>query len=354
LPPGGVKVFVFSQSNELNLPKRTTFTAESSRKIDGPFNYRLSEPNVCVLDYAEATVRKADGNEQKAIARTEVLKVDQQARDFFGLTHRGGEMLQPWYQKKVGMSAQFAGTVRLKYDFRIDTMPQGTVELALEEPDNCKVWVNGKELAVSPAQRNGWWVDNAFVTFDLPVQLLAQGENCIEVEKPYDSASNLEAMYLLGQFGVAVGTNGGNHIVTLPKQLAIGDICSQGLPFYGGKIVYEVPLPGDLPTDREVVLQLPEFFAAVVNVWSEGCERRMIGWQPFETRITEDAAKNKSLSLELVLNRRNTFGPLHQVPKRSAGYGPPNWITGGAGWSDDYQFYPSGLLQPPVIAIGEE
>jgi hypothetical protein len=111
-------------------------------------------------------------------------------------------------------------------------------------------------------------------------------------------------------------------------------------------------LPGDLPKGKEAVLQLPEFFSAMANVWSDGCERRMIGWQPFEANITGDIAKNKSLSLELVLNRRNTFGPLHQVPKRSAGYGPPNWITGGAGWSDNYQLYPTGLLQAPIIAVG--
>jgi hypothetical protein len=317
--------------------------------VEGPFDYQLSEPNVCVLDYAEATVRKAEGNEQKSIARTEILKIDQQARDFFGLPHRGGEMLQPWYQEKVGMSAKFVGTVKIKYDFHIDTMPQGKVELAIEEPDTCKVWVNGKEL---DTQRTGWWVDTAFITFELPVQLLKQGENQIDIEKSYDSASNLEAIYLLGQFGVEALPGGKAKIVTLPKQLAVGDICTQGLPFYGGKIVYDVPIPGDLPAGKEVMLQLPEFFAAMVNVWSEGCERRMIGWQPFETYITDDVAKNKSLSLELVFNRRNTFGPLHQLPKRSAGYGPPNWITGGAGWSDDYQFYPSGLLQGPVIVVG--
>ena len=355
LPPAGEKVFVFKVKSEENkpsdLPKRTTFTAGSSLKIDGPFDYHLSEPNVCVLDYAEATARKADGNEQKAIARTEVLKVDQQARDFFGLPHRGGEMLQPWYQKKAGMSAQFVGTVKLRYDFTIDTMPQGKVELAIEEPDTCKVWVNGQELDTQG--RPPWWVDNAFLTFDVSVSMLVQGENRIEIEKPYDSASNLEALYLLGQFGVEALPGGKAKIVSLPKQLAVGDICTQGLPFYGGKIVYDVPLPGGLPADKEAMLQLPEFFAAVVNVWSDGCERRMIGWQPFETRITNDVARNKSLSLELVLNRRNTFGPLHQVPKRSSGYGPPNWITGGRGWSDDYQLYPTGLLQSPVIAIGE-
>ena len=327
--------------------------------VEGPFDYKLSEPNVCVLDYAEATARKAGDNSQKAIARTEILKVDQQARDFFGLPHRGGEMLQPWYQEKIGMSTEFVGTVKVRYDFTIDAMPQGKVELALEEPDTCKVWINGQPFKTtqragdfSPRTPN-WWVDPAFVTFDVPTSMLKQGENHIEIEKPYDSASNLEAMYLLGQFGVEALPGGKAKIVTLPKQLAVGDICTQGLPFYGGKIVYNVPLPDNLPAGKEMMLQLPEFFAAVVNVWSDGCQRRMIDWQPFETNITDDVVRNKSLSLELVLNRRNTFGPLHQLPKRSAGYGPPNWITGGAGWSDDYQFFPSGLLQEPVIVIGK-
>ncbi|MCL2305991.1 MAG: hypothetical protein FWC43_11670 [Planctomycetaceae bacterium] len=362
LPPAGEKVFVLKfnpdEAKPSTLPKRKAFTAESSVKIEGPFDYQLSEPNVCVLDYAEATARKTDGSE-KAIARTEILKIDQQARDFFGLPHRGGEMLQPWYQEKIGMSAKFVGSVQVKYDVQIDTMPQGKVELALEEPDTCKIWINGKEFqrAGDGAQcspRTGWWIDPAFVTFELPVSMLKQGENQITIEKPYDSASNLEAMYLLGDFGVEALPGGKAKIVTLPKQLTVGDICTQGLPFYGGKIVYEVPLPQEIPVGKEAILQLPEFFAALVNVWSDGCQHRMIGWQPFETCITDDVAKNKSLSLELVLNRRNTFGPLHQIPKRSAAYGPPNWITGGADWSDDYQFYPSGLLQAPVIEIGNE
>ena len=355
LPPAGEKVFVFKMNDgkTSDLPKRTVFTSQSSSKVAGPFNYRLSEPNVCVLDYAEATARKGEGDASQAIGRTEVLKVDQQARDFFGLPHRGGEMLQPWFQKKSGMSAEFAGTVKLKYDFNINVMPQGKVELAIEEPEKCKVWVNGKQLDTRAERQNGWWVDNAFITFDLPVQMLVQGDNNIEVEMPYYSSSNIEAVYLLGHFGVEALSGGKAKIVDLPKQLTVGDVVSQGLPFYGGKILYEVPLPKNIPAGKDAMLQLPEFAAAVVNVSSSGCERRMIGWQPFETLITEDVTKNDTLTIEVVLGRRNTFGPLHQLPKRASGYGPPNWITGGAGWSDDYQFFPAGLLQEPVIAIGE-
>ena len=55
------------------------------------------------------------------------------------------------------------------------------------------------------------------------------------------------------------------------------------------------------------------------------------------------------LEIEVVLTRRNTFGPLHEVPKRAWAYGPGNFLTGGEHWNDAYQLFETGLLAEPVI-----
>jgi len=60
---------------------------------------------------------------------------------------------------------------------------------------------------------------------------------------------------------------------------------------------------------------------------------------------------NAAIFVDVVLTRRNTFGPLHLVPKRSGAYGPGHWITGGKQWSDNYQLWEAGLLAPPRVRI---
>ena len=64
-------------------------------KLPDTFRYRLTEPNICVLDMVSVADDK--GN---AIPRTEVLKADRALRDILGIPYRSGDMLQPWYQIK--------------------------------------------------------------------------------------------------------------------------------------------------------------------------------------------------------------------------------------------------------------
>ena len=51
--------------------------------------------------------------------------------------------------------------------------------------------------------------------------------------------------------------------------------------------------------------------------------------------------------MEVILTRRNTFGPLHQLPALVDGYGPGNFLSKGDRWSDGYVTLPQGLLGQP-------
>jgi hypothetical protein len=66
-------------------------------------------------------------------------------------------------------------------------------------------------------------------------------------------------------------------------------------------------------------------------------------WEPFEVDVT-DAVKNGAIiEVTVVGNRRNTFGPLHLLPKRKIYYSPSAYVTVGENWSDEYELLENAL-----------
>jgi hypothetical protein len=89
--------------------------------------------------------------------------------------------------------------------------------------------------------------------------------------------------------------------------------------------------------------------AACAKVRCGAGDEAFIGWPPYEGALAERPQKGDRLELELVLSRRNTFGPLHEIPVRVLGYGPPNFVTEGDGFSKAYVLWPNGLHAAPEL-----
>ncbi|MBI5831624.1 MAG: hypothetical protein HZB16_04840 [Armatimonadetes bacterium] len=323
---------------------RPSVSSAPATSLAGPFAYRLDEPNVLVLD--RPRWRLDGGAWQQA---DEVLRVDTAVRAAFDLPARGGEMVQPWYRARFGEPARPLGRVELAYTIEVEALPDGEVHLAIERPDLFEATLNGMRLAAVPAVPSvdgielpaHHWVDTAFHRLIVPLGALSLGTNELVLGVTFDDTVNLEAAYLLGGFGVQV--DGQRAVVTrLPAALSVGDLTSQGLPFYGGTVTYRL---GDLGTDA-LTVAAPAFEAAVLRVRRAG-ETRLIAWQPYLATLPAGAGEAE---LDVVLTRRNTFGPLHLVPMRQGAYGPGHWTTGGAAWSDDYQLWPAGLLAPVDVS----
>ena len=312
------------------LPPRVDLQVVETLELAGPFAFTLGEPNVLVLDAARFRI---DGGDERPAM--EILKVDQAVRDALGLPHRAGDMVQPWYRRRFEPDPTPLATLRLAFDFDVETLPADPVELAMERPALFTVALNGHP--VDTAAVAGTWVDNAFERLPLPPQAFKVGRNTITLEVGFHGLIDLEAIYLLGTFGVRVdGSNA--TMTTLPATLSPTDLTAQGLAFYGGPVTYQIPLP---PADGERrFLVIPEFEAACLRAGET-----LIPWRPYEAEVGDAAA----LDLTAVLTRRNSFGPLHQRPLRAAAYGPDNFTTRGDGFSDAYQLYPAGLLAAPRL-----
>ncbi len=337
--PADEKLYVLLKEPTPGLESRRELETVKTVALEGPYDYTLSESNVCVLDFAQLHL---PGEEGWQPAR-EILKVDRLVREHFDVPHRKGDMLQPWFTKMQGYKT--LGRVALRFVFHIDELPGETVYIAMETPDRFETTVNGSPVLSSTV--DGWWVDPAFQRMPVPAGALTDGQNEVVIGCNFDEGINLEALYLLGRFGVRL--DGRTAVLTaMPEQVAPGDLVAQGFPFYSGAITYHVPVE---KTSGRAFVVTPDFEGACVKVGSEGCAARVIGWRPYEAEVTGDLQRNARLDIEVVLTRRNSFGPLHQVPLRAGAYGPGNFVTGGDGWSDDYMLYPAGLLAPPRLEL---
>jgi hypothetical protein len=298
----------------------------------GPFQYRMDEPNLCVLDTASVSIDDAEWSEE-----TEILRADRLVRKHFGLPYRGGEMLQPWFvgQRQIPIN----GKVSLRFVFQLDvSLP--SVRLVLEEPEHFTVTLNGHPIdSLIP---DFYWADSCFSAYEIPGSLLKNGENELILTTDYAENSNLEAIYLMGDFGVKL--NGTRRIlVPLPKTIEIGSIVSQGFPFYSGKLTYLVPVSQPKPNER-LFLELDGFDGSCIVIEGNN-QKEILAWKPYRADVT-DLIEDGFLRVTVVLTRRNTFGPLHQLPAHSSGYGPGNFETTGEWFSNDCVLLDAGLTQP--------
>lgn len=356
--PGGEHVYVVGPADPTLTPA-TSASPGRAVELKGPFDYRLSEPNVCVLD--RCTFRVNGGAWRGPI---DVLKADRQVRAEFGLEPRSGEMLQPWFVART--PAEPLGEVEVRFTFHVEEMPEEDPVLIIERPDAFTATLNGVELG--PADPPRPWVDICFTALAVPGRVLRSGENEVIVRCRYNRDVGLEALYLLGSFGVRV--DGARSIITkLPAKLEVGDVTTQGLPFYGGVIAYRLPVPEGASPAR---LRTPGMSAAcaavaspeepltdtssldVAGAWSPPSPDRVLAWWPYEASVSDLARPGDAIELRVYLTRRNTFGPLHQIPLLAPGYGPWNWLTEGDAYSDSYILLPSGLLEPPQLLYDGE
>ena len=148
-------------------------------------------------------------------------------------------------------------------------------------------------------------------------------------------------MYILGKFGVNV--SGRTAVITqLPSCLSFGTVTSKGFPFYGGNIVYKIPVtePG------RYSLTIPDYYGALISVELADKPSGKIVYPPYRLNFTAD--KPGAIKIKLYGNRANCFGPVHRVTP-NGWIGPNAWRTDEDDWSYDYIFKNIGIMSKPEL-----
>jgi hypothetical protein len=248
-------------------------------------------------------------------------------------------MVQPWATS--GLAPKPGTPVRLRFSFEVKVLPDAPIRLMMEQPR--KVFLNGQPLEI-PAETD-WFIDPCFRTFELPSEALCLGQNTIELELAFASGTDIEAIYLLGSFGVET-ESGSIALTRLPKKLGQGDWTQQGLPFYSGKISLKVPV------GEASHLQVEPMGAATLCFrHPSGSPRRILPWKPFVSDLQGFVDADGNVLVEWILTRRNTFGPHHLVPIRQRNIGPTSFRSSGDAWSDAHQLVTTGLNGAAIATV---
>ena len=289
-------------------------------------DYSLSEPNVLLLDTAKYAL---DG---EALAAPEgVLRIDANIRRRLGFS--AGKP-QPWVveNKPAEHTVTLEFTVYSEIDYE-------NPYLALEDADITTIVWNGKPV---DTRADGYYTDRSIEKVALPA--LKKGENTLRVTYPFGARSNVESMYLLGEFGVKVA---GRllTVTTLPEKLGFSDLTYQGLPFYGGVVSYHIPV--ECESEWDTIIKIPQFTAAVNTVEVDGDKRAVIAYPPYAWDIGVLAPGKHTVTVNSFISRRNCFGDVHNADEKFSWQGPSAWVTGDTNFTYEYRLRRTGVISSP-------
>jgi hypothetical protein len=299
----------------------------------------LHEPNVLLLDMAEYAL---DGEAYRE--REEILRLDNILRDELGWPSRGEAFAQPWVEHDASTPRRLG----LRYVFESElNLPE--VELALENAAHTEVRLNGE--AAGPAR--GWYTDKCIGKVKLPE--IKKGTNVLELSLPYGRKVDVEACFLLGDFGVRV--QGTLCTLTAPvRLLAFGDITRQGLPFYGGNLTYHLEAECKPPAGSKtgaITIDAASYRFMLLRVKVDGTDRGVIAYAPYRLTIEGLSEGTHKIDITGFGCRINTFGQVHNNVDHSIHWwGPNSWRTTGPSWTYEYKFWPQGVMKSPEIYQG--
>ena len=219
----------------------------------------------------------------------------------------------------------------MTYAFSVETIPDTDCLLAVERPEFYRFELNGKTLDGTVKR---WWIDRSLQCVVIPRKALKKGENTLVLRTEYHAGlPGLEAMFLLGNFGVVDDT-----VAVLPSELAIGDWCDQGLPYYAGNVTYSrnvtVP-PGG------AMLEIANWNGVLLGVRLDDGDEKLLSWPPYRTELP--AGKHR-LFITVYGSRRNAMGPFYCDTPYPPFSGPAQFRTV---CSEKRQLVPGGLLDAP-------
>jgi hypothetical protein len=238
------------------------------------------------------------------------------------------------------------------------------VRLATEPLPGWMIRVNGH----APAVASGRWLSADFALLEVGPHLHT-GENWIEARGFYDEDSWIESAYLLGDFAamprdaqalsvedggtlrlnVGAGDWPSLDMAPLLPALEEGAWASQGLPYFGGRLVaaQEVDLD-EVPAEAWIEF---ERVPCATRVRCNDAEAGVIAWRPYRLPLGGRLRPGRNvIEVEVASSLRNLLGPLHADLRDVSLIGPPHFLP-GSHWQDAYVLAPEGLPAGGVLVL---
>lgn len=347
LPPGGSRLFVFSERMASDgadaMPDRLPAGRPDRGSIiqpTGGMAVRRVDPNVLTLDYVDLHVGGDTYENLDAMrAGHRVFREHGFDRNPWdrGVQFRD-ELIRQTFPEDSGFEAT--------YRFVIEDEVPAPLFIVIERADIYAITCNDEPVKPVP---DVWWLDRAFIAVDI-APTARVGENRVTIRAaPFNVYHELEAAYVTGDFALKPAEAG---FVIVPAQpIEAGPWHAQGLPLYGHRVAYRQTFDVAEPDGRYVVV-LPRWQGSVARVSVNGTDAGDLWHQPWEVDVTGAVASGAN-TIEVVVTGtlKNTLGPHHGNPplgmawpamwEQAPEHGPP---PGGAYHTVEY-----GLFEPFIL-----
>ena len=295
-------------------------------------SYKRTEDNVLVVDMAEY---KLD-DEATFHDTEEILRIDEKCRQVLGFPKADGRDIQPWALPDEPPCHY----ITIRYEFTSLADIENTF-IAGEEAEYIKF--NGESVELKEC---GYYVDRAIKKYKLGT--IKKGVNTIEINAPITKRISLENYFVLGNFDVIV--KGCEKIITTPSDtIGFSDITSQGMPFYGGNVIYSADI--EVPKGN-LKIRANRYRGALIKVALDGETKGRIVYPPYTLEIPDVSEGKHKIEFTLFGNRVNTFGPLHDSSGEKY-VDPGVWYTRNYALSYEYEPKQTGIISSPVIDVIE-
>ena len=337
LPPAGSMLLVTGPNAVDNAPDAEPPVCLSKGEvipIPDTWQFARSEKNVLVMDRASASV---DGGKTWWDEDME-FRIRRRLAEHFGTTP--ALRWQPWVAIRKGDYDGKGGKVALRYKFESTIDRPKSAYLVMEDMDKGDVKVNDKDVKVT---NPSWHWDRGFGRVEI-TDLVKKGENTVEFSFDYNFLSEVEAAYIVGDFGVRLKNPYEGEIVEEQAELNNGSWLVQGYPFYSGMMTYRTII--NTPADgKRTFLRLNRPSGIMYKVRVDGRPVGKILWRPFEIELTDSLkAGRNELEIEVVGSRQNTFGPLHERDGEDFPYCGPNAFEDENAVKPELSLFDYGLL----------
>ena len=307
----------------------------------GPVSgFARTQPNTLILDRCSWRFDDTDWSEM-----TDVWKAQRAVRERLDMPQVYYNGLPQRY-KWIHMPHPKNGTpVSFRFTFHVQQVPETPVYLVLERSGEYEVTLNGMPV---DSRVCGYLVDRSLHM--LCLSQLKAGENELQIRCAYRLDSEMEDIYLAGDFGVDTQ----RRLIKEPASLHFGDWCLQGYPHYCGSMVYRFTLP--YAGQKHVRLFLGEYSAVHVEVRVNGRTAGQIPWRAANGVCLDGylAMGDNTVELEVMGSARNLFGPFHQAQGKVMRTDWRAFRTEGDDYTPDYILKPYGLYGQIHITCEQE
>lgn len=306
IPPGGSLLLCLRKEKAGETPEEEFGWREIAH--EGEPEIRPESPNVLTIDYCDL---RLENKEER-----DLCFYDAQRKIF----EHHGLGRNPWdsavqYKTNILDLDKFAPDSGFEATYWF-TVGQGvdlsSLELVVERPALYQVSVNGQKVE---AVHEKWWLDIAFGVFEVG-KFSAVGKNKISLKAtPFTIFTELEPVYILGNFGLESQEKGFKLIPS--STLRLGSWSEQGRPFYADGVAYAKTLNLDSLDEEKgrYFVKLGRWRGAVAEVRVGEKTAGFIAFEPFELDITDylsTGANNVGVIVYGTL--KNTLGPHHNNP----------------------------------------